>query len=76
MLFGKRWREKSRIFGGIRNPKKRVYYVILAGVELEYAWYSPSVSRCFAFLEELYLNQNTEIITFDFTRGGEKRNMI
>lgn len=59
-------------FWGIRNPEKGVYYVILAGVEPDYAWYSPSVSHFYAYLEELYENNNTEIKSFDFTRGGEK----
>jgi hypothetical protein len=59
-------------FWGIRNPKKGVYYVILAGVEPDYAWYSPSISHFYAFIEELYENNNTDIKAFDFTRGGEK----
>lgn len=60
-------------FWGIHDIYKKVYYVILAGVEPDYAWYTPTVSHFYAFLEELYENGlNHEYAVFDFTRGGEK----
>lgn len=64
--------EIAGYFWGIRDIQKGVYYVILAGVQPDYAWYSPSISHFYGFLEELYQNNNITIKAFDFTRGGEK----
>ena len=59
-------------FWGIRNPYKGEMYVIMAGVDEEYAWYSPSISHFYSFLEEYYASGRDDIKVFDFTRGGEK----
>lgn len=59
-------------FWGILNPHKNELYVILAGVDEEYAWYSPSISHLYLFLQEQYSSNSYGIKVFDFTRGGEK----
>lgn len=67
-------KEGERIAGfywGITNDDKSEYYVILAGVEEDYAWYSPCVSHFYLYIEELYAAENNQIKVFDFTRGGE-----
>lgn len=65
--------EIAGFFWGIRHIEKKEFYVILAGVEEKYAWYSPSVSHLYKYIEELYESgtQKETIKVFDFTRGGE-----
>lgn len=58
-------------YWGISNNDRSVYYVILAGVEENYEWYSPCVSHFYKYIEELYENDDRKIKIFDFTRGGE-----
>ena len=64
--------EIAGYFWGIADSHKKVYYVILAGVREKYAWYSPSVSHLYLFLQEQYEAGNKDIIALDFTRGGER----
>lgn len=59
-------------FWGMRNDYKDEYYVILAGVDTEYAWYSPSLSHLYLFIQEQYESGNKQIKVLDFTRGGER----
>ncbi|MBR2009543.1 MAG: GNAT family N-acetyltransferase, partial [Peptococcaceae bacterium] len=59
-------------YWGISNNDRTVYYVILAGVEEAYEWYSPCVSHFYKYIEELYETENRTIKVFDFTRGGEQ----
>ena len=58
-------------FWGIRNEYLNEYYVILAGVDKEYEWYSPNISHLYLFIEEHYQIQTNRIRIIDFTRGGE-----
>lgn len=58
-------------FWGIRNDYLHEYYVILAGVDKEYEWYSPNISHLYLLIEEYYQNQDGRIRVIDFTRGGE-----
>lgn len=51
---------------------RNTMYVILAGVEPEYAWYSPSVSQFYLFLRAECENHERGIRAVDFTRGDEK----
>lgn len=68
-------RHADRIVGyfwGIRHPSHGDYYVILAGVDREYAWYSPTLSHFYLYVKELYENGgDRQVRSFDFTRGGE-----
>lgn len=50
-------------FFGLRNDERGEYYVILAGVDKEYAWYSPSLSRLFVFCKN---NMNLKIALYKF----------
>lgn len=59
-------------FWGIRNDYKKEFYIILAGVDKEYLWYSPSISHLYLFIEEQYKEGADDIKVFDFTRGGER----
>lgn len=59
-------------FWGMKNYYKGEYYVILAGVDKEFAWYSPSLSHLYLFLEEQYEKEDETIKVIDFTRGGER----
>lgn len=59
-------------FWGIYEKSKKRYYVILAGVDPEYTWYSPSISHLYMFIEEMYNNDNVIFDVLDFTRGGER----
>lgn len=58
-------------FWGIRNDYLHEYYVILAGVDKEYEWYSPNISHLYMFIEEYYQRARENIQIIDFTRGGE-----
>lgn len=58
-------------FWGIRNDYLHEYYVILAGVDKEYEWYSPNISHLYLFVEEYYQQARQDIRIIDFTRGGE-----
>lgn len=58
-------------YWGLYDSHKKIYYVILAGVDKEYMWYSPAISHFYLFIEELY-KQPISIQTFDFLRGSEK----
>ena len=59
-------------YWGIRNDYKKELYVILAGVDEEYEWYSPAISQFYLFLQEYCNSERDDISVFDFTRGGEK----
>ncbi|MBE7065538.1 MAG: GNAT family N-acetyltransferase [Ruminococcaceae bacterium] len=68
-------KDGERIIGyywGIKNEYKKEYYVILAGVDRDYEWYSPCISHLYLFLKEYYEAGRNDIAAFDFTRGGEK----
>ncbi len=58
-------------FWGIRNEARKEYYVILAGVDKEFAWYSPSISHLYLYIKEQYEQDKDDIKILDFTRGGE-----
>lgn len=67
-------KDGERIAGfywGITNDTRTAYYVILAGLEEAYAWYSPNISHFCLYLEELYASGNVSVKVIDFTRGGE-----
>ncbi len=60
-------------FWGIKDITDTKYYVIYAGVDEKYAWYSPTLSHFYSYIEGLYENEKQpKISVFDFTRGGEK----
>ena len=59
-------------FWGLRNDERGEYYVILAGVDKEFTWYSPSLSHLYLFIQEQYENNDQTVKVFDFTRGGER----
>lgn len=68
-------KNEDRIVGyywGIHNSKKGEFYVILAGVDKEYAWYSPSLSHLYLYIQEQYESNDHTVKVFDFTRGGER----
>lgn len=62
----------ASFFWGIYEKEKKIYYVILAGVDPEYAWYSPSISHLYLFIKEQYENDDRIFNILDFTRGGER----
>ncbi len=65
--------EVAGFFWGIKDITDTKYYVIYAGVDEKYEWYSPTLSHFYAYIESLYENEEKPIIqVFDFTRGGEK----
>ena len=77
--FNQKWcflvKHNSRIVGfywGIFDKPKGRYYVIYAGVDKEYSWYSPSLSHLYLWIQELYDNNNFEIKHIDFTVGDER----
>lgn len=59
-------------FWGIYDKERKIYYVILAGVDPEYAWYSPSISHLYLFIKEQYEDNEHIFKVLDFTRGGER----
>lgn len=68
-------KDEDRIVGffyGICEKEKKKYYAIIAGVDKEYAWYSPSISHFYKFIEEIYTTNNDSYEVFDFTRGDER----
>lgn len=68
-------KHKEEIVGyywGIKNPYTNSYYVILAGVDTEYSWYSPSFSHLYLYFQELLSTEKYAGTVFDFTRGTER----
>ena len=68
-------KDGNRIVGyywGLRSDLRGEYYVILAGVDKDYAWFSPTLSHFYLYIKELYETENKSIRVFDFTRGGER----
>ena len=59
-------------FWGMKNDYRDEYYVILAGVDKEYTWYSPSLSHLYLFIQEQYESGDKKVKVLDFTRGGER----
>lgn len=59
-------------YWGIFDSDRKCYYVILAGVDNDYTWYSPSISHLYQWIQELYETQNKEIKIIDFTNGDER----
>lgn len=59
-------------FWGMKNDYRDEYYVILAGVDKEFTWYSPSLSHLYLFIQEQYESGDKKVKVFDFTRGGER----
>lgn len=59
-------------FWGMRNDYRDEYYVILAGVDKDYTWYSPSLSHLYLFIQEQYESGDKKVKVLDFTRGGER----
>ena len=59
-------------FWGMKNDYRDEYYVILAGVDKEFTWYSPSLSHLYLFIQEQYESGDKKIKVLDFTRGGER----
>jgi hypothetical protein len=67
--------DKTRIvsfFWGVRNVYKGEYYVIFAGVDNDYAKYTPSLSHLYLYIQDVYEKSDNEIKVIDFTRGDEK----
>ncbi len=52
--------------------EKDHYYVIYAGVDKEYTWYSPSLSHLYLWIQELYEDNPLGIKIIDFTVGDER----
>lgn len=77
--YNKQWcflvKHDDRIVGfywGIFDENKKHYYVIYAGVDKKYSWYSPSLSHLFLYIKELYNNHDKNIRIIDFTVGDER----
>ena len=68
-------KDKDRIIGffwGIRDVSKKCYYAVLAGVDEEYSWYSPSISHLHLWIKEQYEKDEMVVNIIDFTLGEEK----
>ena len=59
-------------FWGVFDSARKCYYVILAGVDQDYSWYSPSISHLYQWITELYESDNRDIKIIDFTNGDER----
>lgn len=59
-------------YWGIYNEKQKRYYVIYAGVDKDYSWYSPSLSHFFLWIKELYEENEKTMKIIDFTVGDER----
>ncbi|MBO5321623.1 MAG: GNAT family N-acetyltransferase [Clostridia bacterium] len=65
--------EIASFLWGIKDLTSKKHYVIYAGVDKKYEWYSPNNAYFYKYIEDLYNNGSVENgVIFDFTRGNEK----
>lgn len=64
--------EIGAFFYSLYKPENKTVYLILAGVDKKYAWYSPGITQLMTFIEKEISDGKNTIETFDMTRGNEK----
>lgn len=64
--------EIGAFFYSLYKPENKTVYLLLAGVEKKYEWYSPGVTQLYQFMQDeiSFGKKNVEVI--DMTRGNEK----
>lgn len=64
--------EVAAFYYGLYNKNLKTMYVMTAGVNKEFEWFSPAIHQLYLFIKKQYEEGVLFLKTIDFTRGGEK----
>lgn len=64
--------EVAAFFYSVYKAENKTVYLILAGVNTKYEWYSPGITQLIKFIEEEIGNGKPNVQILDMTRGNEK----
>lgn len=64
--------EIGAFFYSLYKPENKTVYLLLAGVEKKYEWYSPGVTQLYKYMEDEINSGKKSVDVIDLTRGNEK----
>lgn len=64
--------EIGAFFYSLYKPENKTVYLLLAGVEKKYEWYSPGVTQLYKYMEDEIASGKKNVEVIDMTRGNEK----
>lgn len=64
--------EIAAFFYSVYKPENKTVYLLLAGVNTKYEWYSPGITQIVSFIEQEIGNGKPNVEMLDMTRGDEK----
>ncbi|MCQ2470990.1 MAG: GNAT family N-acetyltransferase [Clostridia bacterium] len=64
--------ETAAFFYSVYKPENKTVYLLLAGVDKKYEWYSPGITQLISFIQNEISNGKPDVEFLDMTRGNEK----
>ncbi len=64
--------ETAAFFYSVYKPENKTVYLLLAGVDKKYEWYSPGITQLTSFMEDEISKGKPDVNILDMTRGNEK----
>lgn len=64
--------EIAAFFYSVYKPENKTVYLLLAGVNTKYEWYSPGITQLVSFIENEIGAGKPDVDVLDMTRGDEK----
>ncbi len=64
--------ETAAFFYSVYKPENKTVYLLLAGVDKKYEWYSPGITQLISFIENEIGGGKANVEVLDMTRGNEK----
>lgn len=64
--------ETAAFFYSVYKPENKTVYLLLAGVDKKYEWYSPGITQLISFIENEIGSGKANVEFLDMTRGNEK----
>ena len=64
--------EIAAFFYSVYKPENKTVYLLLAGVNKKYEWYSPGITQLVSFIENEIADGKPNVEVLDMTRGDEK----
>lgn len=62
----------AAFYYSVYKPENKTVYLLLAGVDEKYAWYSPGVTQLYNFMKDETAAGRPDVEVIDLTRGNEK----
>lgn len=64
--------EIAAFYFAVYQPENKTAYLLLAGVNKKYEWYSPGTAQLYSYIKDEIDAEKQQVEIFDLTRGNEK----